>query len=136
CGRGCSVPPRGIPTARWRSSAVERRSADADERSTDSMMYEPDAQLTDRLVAICRNRQASYPDVPPFHPAAAYPELRRLLSNGAVDPSNHVYGCVRESLRLLNLDVVNYGTERWNPFGRLIRPGDQVLIKPNWVCHK
>jgi uncharacterized protein (DUF362 family) len=53
-----------------------------------------------------------------------------------VDPGNQVYACVRESLRLLNLDSHNYGTDRWNPFGGIVRPGDRVLIKPNWVMHK
>ena len=94
------------------------------------------AELADTLVSICRSQRASYPAAPPFHPAVAYPELARLSFHGTVDPSNQVYACVRESLRLLDLDSANYGSERWSPFRDLVRPGDQVLIKPNWVCHK
>jgi len=107
-----------------------------------SSTFEPAAALVDGLVSICRSARAAYPKAPPFHPAHRYPELARLRphasSSGspALDPSNEVYGCVRETLRLLKLDRDNYGSERWNPFRELIRPGDHVLIKPNWVCHQ
>jgi uncharacterized protein (DUF362 family) len=96
----------------------------------------PRPELTDGLVSICQSRSASYPKVSPFHPAIAYPELGRLSPHASVDPANEVYGCVRESLRLLKLDAANYGSARWNPLREFVRPGDQVLIKPNWVCHK
>jgi len=33
-------------------------------------------------------------------------------------------------------DLSRYGTEEWNPLGDLIRPGDSVLLKPNWVSHQ
>jgi uncharacterized protein (DUF362 family) len=33
------------------------------------------------------------------------------------------------------LDLMNHGSPNWNPLGALIREGDRVLIKPNWVRH-
>lgn len=92
-------------------------------------------ELSEQLVSICRTVEGPYPERPPFHPAEPYPELKRLGSHGGIDPANQVYGAVRHALWLLRLDEQNYGTERWNPFHQLIRPGDAVLIKPNWVCH-
>jgi uncharacterized protein (DUF362 family) len=37
---------------------------------------------------------------------------------------------------MMNLDSVNYGKDNWNPLLGIVRPGDRVLIKPNWVSHK
>lgn len=33
------------------------------------------------------------------------------------------------------LDSANCHSERWNPLGVFIEPGDRVLVKPNWVHH-
>jgi len=33
------------------------------------------------------------------------------------------------------LDSVNQGSPNWNPLGALVRAGDKVVIKPNWVNH-
>jgi uncharacterized protein (DUF362 family) len=74
--------------------------------------------------------------VPPFHPPQTYPELSRLGSVGTVDPANRVYDSVRESFRLLDLDAPHFGESTWNPLLGIVRPGDRVLIKPNWVMHK
>ncbi len=40
---------------------------------------------------------------------------------------------VRQALVLLDLDEAHHGDRRWNPLASLIKPGDQVLIKPNLV---
>jgi uncharacterized protein (DUF362 family) len=90
----------------------------------------------DPLVSVYHGSQHSYPEASPFHPSEAYPELSRLQFPVALDPTNHVYASVRESLRLLKLDAGNFGTREWNPFRDIIRPGDRVLVKPNWVAHK
>jgi uncharacterized protein (DUF362 family) len=74
-----------------------------------------------------------YPQNPPFDPPEIYPEYPH--KRRSVDPSNCVYPMVRESLRLLNLDGGRFGTPEWNPFGEFVRPGHQVLIKPNFVLH-
>jgi hypothetical protein len=57
-----------------------------------------------------------------------YPEFARLGFRGPLDPSNHVYGCVRETLRLLQLDAAYYGSPDWNPLRAIVRPGNRVLI--------
>src|ERR687892_1965531 len=92
-----------------------------------------DSSLLRREVAVVRSPEPSYPSDPPFHPDQGYPEYPfgdHLSSN-----SNHVYAAVRDSLRLLGLDSAHYGTPGWNPLGELIRPGNRVIIKPNFVLH-
>jgi len=34
------------------------------------------------------------------------------------------------------LDRLHYGSENWNPLGGIIKEGDKVVIKPNWVTHQ
>ncbi len=87
----------------------------------------------DKLDVALVSGVASYPATPPFHPSVAYPEYPHAA--GEIDPANHVYGMVRESFRLLGLDEANFGSREWNPLGELISPGQQVLIKPNFVLH-
>lgn len=72
-----------------------------------------------------------YP-IPPYSPGVAWPEYERVGSALGTHP-NEVYRAVRESLRLLGLDPTHYGTAQWNPLGRWIRPGDTVVLKPNFV---
>ena len=87
----------------------------------------------DGLVALCRSRTAAYPATAPFDPPELYPEFARAAGTGRTDPNNAVYPCVRESFRLLQLDISNYDRPNWNPLRSIVRPGDRVLIKPNWV---
>ena len=78
-----------------------------------------------------------YPELPPFDPPEAYPELRHLYGGEvSVDRSNHVYETVRNLLCRLSLDAQHIGTESWNPLRELASPGQQVLIKPNLVTHR
>ena len=74
-----------------------------------------------------------YPSVAPFDPPQHYPECP--FPSRPVDESNQVYPMVREGLRLLGLDAARFGTSEWNPLGEIVRPGNQVLIKPNFVLH-
>lgn len=96
------------------------------------MIDERDLSLTmDPLaVAVCRLKYAQYPVVAPFHPAEAYPECGDMPH---LSESNHVYPAVRECFRLAGLDKDRYGTPQWNPLKELIRPGETVLLKPNFV---
>jgi len=48
----------------------------------------------------------------------------------------YVEKAVQEAFRLMGYDAENFGTEEWNPLGRIIRPGDKVLIKPNMVMDR
>jgi uncharacterized protein (DUF362 family) len=67
---------------------------------------------------------------PPFGPDAEYPELGGV---GDRDPGNFVFREFRSFLKLLGWDADHYGTDRWNPLGWLVRPGQTVLLKPNLV---
>lgn len=80
-----------------------------------------------RTVFLARCQRAAYePDAVsepapelPSGKAAGAPEvlLRRLMANAG-------------------MDWRRYGTGLWNPLSDLIRPGDKVVIKPNWVYHQ
>ena len=74
-----------------------------------------------------------YPEKAPFDPPRQFPEL--LFRSRPVDPTNGVYPMIRESLRLLGMDITRFDSREWNPMGELISPGDRVLIKPNFVLH-
>ncbi len=69
-----------------------------------------------------------YPEEPPFGPGGAYPEARF-----APGPPNPAYDLVRESLARTGLDAGRLGTPAWNPLGDLIRPGETIVVKPNFV---
>ena len=85
-------------------------------------------------MAVCRARQTIYPYQAPFHPPERYPELA-FLPVFHPDAENHVYAAVRDALALLT------GTQPgpdWNPLAGLIKPGDTVALKPNFIkeCHE
>ena len=85
----------------------------------------------DAVVSVIDCERADYPRRSPFHPAAEFPEYR--FGSGCLDRENYVYGAVRELLYELGFDRHHFGTPRWNPLGDLVRPGDNVVIKPNLV---
>jgi uncharacterized protein (DUF362 family) len=66
----------------------------------------------------------------PFDPPEAYPELPR---DTKLNEKNTTYPMVRDLLINLGLDHQHLGTREWNPFRDIIRPGENVLIKPNLV---
>lgn len=73
-----------------------------------------------------------YPSKPPYSPGISYPEYpfgRCALAAEA----NHAYEGLRDTLRLLGLDKECYGQKGWNPLGKVIRPGDTVVLKPNFI---
>lgn len=72
----------------------------------------------------------SYPATPPFHPGQHYPEMAGLP---VTEAGNDAFEAVRTVLQQSGLDRENYGSPKWNPLGRHIRPGQTVLIKPNLV---
>ena len=69
-----------------------------------------------------------------YNPDNAYPEYI-WSSSDLSDEKNEVYEMVRNCLIGLNMDANNFNTKNWNPFGDLIKEGDTVVIKPNWVMH-
>jgi uncharacterized protein (DUF362 family) len=86
-------------------------------------------------VAVIASGSKAYPLATPFHPPERYPEMAASqLRNGPVDPTNGAYASVRDALWHLGLDAPRRGTPSWSPFRDLARPGDMVLVKPNWVA--
>jgi uncharacterized protein (DUF362 family) len=83
------------------------------------------------VTAAFRLPSASYGSAPPFHPGEEYPEY----CGGSLGGRNDVYEGVRQLLRMLGLDEPRYGTAAWNPLGEIVRPGDRVVVKPNFISH-
>ena len=89
--------------------------------------------MDNNLVSFVIDDHFEYPDDEfCFSPSEKYPEypFEELSSI-----KNTVYEKVRQSFFQLGLDKEHYGTKDWNPFGDFIKPGNQVLLKPNWVMH-
>ncbi len=71
-----------------------------------------------------------YPPAAPWSPTDAFPEYRWPRAEG---PANHAYRAVRGALQLLGLDAEHFDTSEWNPLGGIVRPGDTVVLKPNFI---
>ncbi len=76
--------------------------------------------------------QTRYPSSPPFSPSEPFPEYPFGNSLERAEPNN-AYQAVRQALRLLDLDAARSDTAAWNPLGAIVRPGDTVVLKPNFV---
>jgi uncharacterized protein (DUF362 family) len=83
-----------------------------------------------RKVAISR-AGTEYSGTPPFDPDTRYPEYSAVLD--VATAPNAAYEAVRNCLYLLGFDRENFGTPAWNPLGEVIRPGQRIVIKPNFV---
>ena len=88
--------------------------------------------LHDNKVSFYKTLEATYPSVKPYHPSERYPEISYKALSGE---QNYAFDAIRNALALCELDKENLNTPQWNPFGRIIKPHDQVLIKPNLVSH-
>jgi len=75
----------------------------------------------------------SYLERPPYHPDERFPEA--VFSVCSTEP-NPPYRLFRELLRDLGFDAPRFGTAEWNPLGHLVRPGDTVVLKPNFVISR
>lgn len=73
-----------------------------------------------------------YPLVPPYLPGAGVPEYP-FSSDCLLKTANHAYEGVRNVLCSLGLDAERYGRKGWNPLGEIIRPGETVVLQPNFV---
>lgn len=49
------------------------------------------------------------------------------------DKDNDIYRGVEKLFLSLDMDKGNYDSPHWNPFGHLVKPGQHVVIKPNFV---
>lgn len=88
------------------------------------------------VISVACNNKAQYPKKGNlFRPYINYPEY--LFKDDLSPEPNDVYDLVRQALKMLSLDINNYGSENWNPLGDgYIQPGDHVVIKPNLVSDK
>ena len=74
-----------------------------------------------------------YPSLFPFDPDERFPEYHGAVNT---DTPNPVYQAVRRNFELLGYDKAHFGTPEWNPLGHLIKPEDNVFIKPNLCSHE
>jgi len=75
---------------------------------------------------------STYAGGAPYSPVEAPPEYP-FDDLGAGGGTSQAYGTVREALHRLGVDAGRYGTREWNPLGAVVRPGDTVVLKPNFV---
>ncbi len=87
-----------------------------------------DAHLTRAEVGIALGA-AEYSDRPPYGPCTKYPEY----AFDDADGNGEAYGLVREALHALGLDAARFGSADWDPLGEILKPGDTVVLKPNFV---
>ena len=87
-----------------------------------------------QCVAITYNEKSSYPSEKySYSPSIKYPEYP--FGNQISKEENDVYDMVRSTLYHMGYDRENFGTKNWNPFKNIIKEGNTVLLKPNWVMH-
>ena len=77
---------------------------------------------------------ATYPKAAPYHPGTAYPEYP--FGDAISNEPNIAYDLVRRCFVSLGYDKENYGSDRWNPLGHIVKPGMRVVIKPNFVLSR
>ena len=76
-------------------------------------------------VSVVKIPQSTYPNKQGlFRPHVKYPEY---LWDEIAGHENYAYEGVRQALYLMKLDIANYGTDKWNPFGQIVSQGDTVL---------
>lgn len=86
------------------------------------------------MVSVNINESMDYCYDAPFYPPQSYPELDRWQCE-ELNEKNSVYQHVRKCIENYGFDSEHVGTEKWNPLGDIIKPGDIVVLKPNLVMH-
>ena len=82
-------------------------------------------------IGIYKQDKLFYSKKAPYFPAVIFKEYP--FKDMRVDKKNEIYASLRQLFRLLKLDMENFDTQKWNPFGSFISPGNTVLLKPNLV---
>ena len=88
----------------------------------------------EKIVYIKQINKHKYPLKAPYSPPNNFPEYP--FGDKELDGANIVYGEIRNLLYEMDLDRDNFNTKKWNPFRKLIKPGDMVVLKPNMVMHE
>lgn len=88
--------------------------------------------LNDARVALVKDIP-TYPRIPPYHPSENLPEWPELP---IANEDNPAYRSIRQLFYHLQLDSAKYGQPTWNPLGKIIQPGNVVVLKPNFVSHR
>lgn len=81
-------------------------------------------------VSIAHCPDAYYPEKEPFHPSSHFPEYP---FSEISDEKNDAYILVRNVLITMEMDKEHFGSCEWNPLGDIIKSGQTILVKPNWV---
>ncbi len=96
-------------------------------------MKNPTELIDDLNVAIYHDPMLKYPTEAPYSPHVNYPEYP---FHSLSQKENSVYDAVRTTLFLLGLGEGNFGSPSWNPLNCVVKPGDTVIIKPNFVLDR
>ncbi|MCX5685048.1 MAG: DUF362 domain-containing protein, partial [Planctomycetota bacterium] len=96
-----------------------------------SLPRESHLMLSPTIVAVSVGPNG-YLNNPPFSPSADYQEYP-FAANTRSDRANPAYAGVRDCLHLLGLDAERFGKNEWNPLGEIVKPGQTVVLKPNFV---
>ena len=88
-----------------------------------------DHDINNLDVGIIHDEELDYNYNSPYNPGLNYPEY----PFNKLSDENDIYDAVRNLFLTLGLDEINADKESWNPFGDFIKPGCNVLIKPNFV---
>src|SRR5262245_52515185 len=83
------------------------------------------------IVAVSAGCEA-YGERPPYSPSTRYPEYP-FDSDPLSESPNPAYEGVRNAFRLLCMDREHDDSRLWNPLGIIVRPGNTVVLKPNFV---
>lgn len=88
--------------------------------------------LSDKTVGISFDMNMVYSNCPPYDPSEAYPEFPELNVSRCDNPA---FRLVRRVFINLGFDKLNLGSINWNPLIDIVKPGDTVVLKPNFVTH-
>lgn len=88
-------------------------------------------------VAVFIDDKCKYSSNTPYHPNELYPEYpfreNNIEKTSVLEKDS--YYAVRQIFHLLEYDINNFGTKNWDPLGHIIKPGQNVVLKPNFILH-
>lgn len=88
--------------------------------------------LSKNIVSVIKTKDYFYPHNPPYNPSQLYSELNNIKIS---KENNYVYDSIRRLLYEYGLDEDNFNSIYWNPFKEFVKPGNTIVLKPNFVTH-